>query len=182
MTDIGNDARWADKVQRHRNKKDQDPLPIPFDDPDPQCWIPFSDNRTWHVQIHRDAFSYGEVAETIDNRLVVDLRWFARMQPRAENRVYFSYTYKDKFGMPQVPSLNCLYLQQATFNVTMSERDKIESHQMIKELTEVAHVLGGYLPGSEPQFMEPGLALHITVGLFIVTSNVQGNLSSWKNS
>lgn len=33
----------------------------------------------------------------------------------------------------------------------------------MNEMCQVANMLGGYLPGSYPQFMEPGLALHITV-------------------
>lgn len=33
----------------------------------------------------------------------------------------------------------------------------------MNDMTNTANFLGGYLPGSEPQFMAPGLALHITV-------------------
>ncbi len=33
----------------------------------------------------------------------------------------------------------------------------------MQDMTSIANILGGYLPGSEPQFMEAGLALHITV-------------------
>ena len=45
--------------------------------------------------------SYGEVAENIDSRLIVDFRWFGRTRPIRENLVYYSATYVDKYGMPQ---------------------------------------------------------------------------------
>ena len=50
-----------------------------------QCWIPVSEDRPWHCQIHRDAFSYGQVAPNVDTRLVVDLCWFGIATPQREN-------------------------------------------------------------------------------------------------
>jgi len=37
------------------------------------------------------------------------------------------------------------------------------SGRMMKDMTDIANILGAYLPGSNPRFMEPGLALHVTV-------------------
>ena len=111
-----------------------------------------SDERPWHCQIHRDAFSYGEVAPNVDTRLVVDLRWFGRVTPTKENRVTFSDTINDAYGMPQ-----------ATFNFRVPEKDAVTSHKMMEDMLKAAGALGGFLPGSEPSFQEPGLALHITV-------------------
>jgi len=53
-------------------------------------------------------------------------------------------------------------MPQATFEVTRSNEDRKRDQRMMKDMTEVANVLGGFLPGALPQFMEPGLALHIT--------------------
>lgn len=93
---------WYAKVQLHKKKAPNDPLPFPFNDPDPQCYFPLSEDFPWHTQIHRDAFGYGEVPPTIDQRLVVDFRWFTYVKPVYTNYVEFSSKCKDEFGMPQV--------------------------------------------------------------------------------
>lgn len=121
-----------------------------------QCWIPVSEQgdkkRPWHCQVHRDAFSYGGIAPNIDTRLIVDLRWFGKVQPRKENCVVFSTTNKDNFGMPQ-----------PTFHFKMTKEEGEIAHDMMEDMCHAATALGGFLPGSEPSFQEPGLALHITV-------------------
>jgi pyranose oxidase len=105
VNDVTNDAYglgWKKKVDMHKITAPNDPLPFPFNDPDPQCYFPFSDSYPWHTQIHRDAFGYGEVPPTIDQRLVVDFRWFSYAQPVSTNYVGFSTKMTDEFGMPQV--------------------------------------------------------------------------------
>ena len=49
-----------------------------------------------------DAFGYGEVASNIDQRLVVDLRFFGYIKPIHENWVEYKNNMTDGFGMPQV--------------------------------------------------------------------------------
>lgn len=136
--------------------------------PHMQCWIPVSDERPWHCQVHRDAFSYGEVAPNVDTRLVVDLRWFGKVTPQKENRVTFSDTINDAYGMPQ-----------ATFHFKMSQEDAVRSHEMMKDMLRAAAALGGILPGSEPTFQEPGVSMHITVRSLTCIDKCKYN--SWKN-
>lgn len=56
--------------------------------------------------VHRDAFGYGAVPPEIDQRLVVDFRFYAYVKPNKDNRVEFSEGSSDAFGMPQVGNLS----------------------------------------------------------------------------
>ncbi|KAL0570156.1 Pyranose 2-oxidase [Marasmius crinis-equi] len=155
------DPRFEERVERHRERHPSDPLPIPFNDPEPQVNLPYTAKYPWHVQIHRDAFSYGDVGPKADPRVVVDLRFFGKGEIRAENRVTFGKEglregdwragVTDIYGMPQ-----------PTFHVERTKDDGDRDQRMMEDMTAVASMLGGYLPDSYPQFMEPGLALHIT--------------------
>jgi pyranose oxidase len=143
--------RFADRVKAHLEQNPQDPVPIPEEEPEPQAWIPVSEERPWHCQIHRDAFSYGDVAPNVDSRLVVDLRWFGIVEPHPESRIYFSDEHLDSFGMPQ-----------PTFEWILHDDDRRKQHRMMADMVRAANALGGFLPGSEPQFVAPGLPLHTT--------------------
>ncbi|CAE7218642.1 unnamed protein product [Rhizoctonia solani] len=145
------DDNHRNRCIAHHAKFPQDPIHIPFADPEPQVTIPYTTDTPWHTQIHRDAFSYGDVGPKADPRLIVDLRWFGRQEINRDNYVTFSSTNTDIYSMPQ-----------ATFNVTRSKNDARTDHEMMASMCNVAQKLGAYLPGSAPQFMAPGLALHIT--------------------
>jgi pyranose oxidase len=91
------------------------------------------------------------VAPNIDSRLVVDLRWFGIVEPRYESYVTFSDRHQDSFGMPQ-----------PIFNWVLSAEDRRKQHLMMTDILRAAEALGGFLPGSEPQFVAPGLPIHVT--------------------
>jgi pyranose oxidase len=103
-----------------------DPLPIPFNDPEPQVTIPYSHDYPWHTQIHRDAFNYGDVGPRADSRVVVDLRFFGKQDVCRDNMVFFGqppgpYTawqagVTDIYGMPQ-PTVR--YSSQRTIEQTL---------------------------------------------------------------
>ncbi|KAF9473549.1 pyranose 2-oxidase [Pholiota conissans] len=165
------------RVVAHRTNHPNDPLPIPFNDLEPQSMIPYTPEFPWHVQIHRDAFSYGDVGPKADPRTVVDLRFFGKGEVKKENRIFMAPLHgtfnewkagvTDIYGMPQV-----------TFEVTRTEADKQRDQRMMKDMTTIANYLGSYLPGSEPQFMasEPGLAMHVT-GTFRIGNSADNSVA-----
>ena len=169
---IPTDPRFEERVRKHREKNPKDPVPFPIHDPEPQVWIPVSEGRPWHCQIHRDAFNYGDFAPNVDGRVIVDLRWFGIVQQRRENRIFFSEVYKDAFGMPQ-----------PTFEFELNDEERSKQHEMMGDMLRAANVLGGFLPGSQPQFMPPGLPIHVCgtvrVGDNPETSVVDTNSKVW---
>ncbi|KAH7098727.1 putative pyranose oxidase [Auriculariales sp. MPI-PUGE-AT-0066] len=150
VCDSGHPQWWTDRVAAHKAQFPNDPIPIPVQDPEPQVNIPVQENFPWHAQIHRDAFSYGDTGPRIDPRLVVDLRFFSMEDGCSTNRMFFEPNMFDRYLLPQ-----------ATFEYIPSVKRAQEASDMMADMTAAAHILGGYLPGSNPQFMTPGLALHL---------------------
>ena len=128
-----------------------DPLPFPFDDPDPQVYTPLSEKFPWHTQIHRDAFTYGQIPTQIDQRVVVDLRFYCKTDPHYENYVQFEKDITDGWGMPQ-----------PTFYYTITDMEAKQMHAMMVDMEAIAANLGGYVPRQPPHYLPPGSALHIT--------------------
>jgi len=66
-------------------------------------------------------------------------------------------------GADWKPGVTDIYgMPQPTFLVSRNRDDNARDQRMMRDMGEVANALGSFLPGSDPQFMEPGLALHIT--------------------
>nr|3BLY_A Chain A, Pyranose oxidase [Trametes ochracea] len=142
---------WNEKVKNHMMQHQEDPLPIPFEDPEPQVTTLFQPSHPWHTQIHRDAFSYGAVQQSIDSRLIVDWRFFGRTEPKEENKLWFSDKITDAYNMPQ-----------PTFDFRFpAGRTSKEAEDMMTDMCVMSAKIGGFLPGSWPQFMKPGLVLHL---------------------
>ncbi|KAK3848351.1 MAG: pyranose 2-oxidase [Linnemannia gamsii] len=139
----------AQTIHPHSKTPLIDPVPIPVKDFPPAILLIGTQEKPWHVQIHKDTFSYGMVPQSIDPRLVLDLRWFGQMEAKASNQVRFDSPRRDLMGMPQ-----------PIFETVLSPVDADMQHKMMKEMTEVAMQLGGFLPGAEPRCMPLGTSLH----------------------
>jgi choline dehydrogenase-like flavoprotein len=126
-------------------------IPDGYDDPEPYLWIPVSENRPWHAQLHRGIFGYDAVPPDVDRRLVTDLVWFSTCDVRESNAVTFSERVTDPYGMPQ-----------PTFHFRPSAADRARADDMVTDMARAASALGKFLPGAEPKFLEAGFALHIT--------------------
>ncbi len=148
---ISGHPEFAERVREHREQNPHDPVPVPQGEPEPQVWIPVSEDRPWHCQIHRDAFHYGDVAPNVDDRLIVDLRWFGIVEPHYESHITFSDRHTDSFGMPQ-----------PIFNWILHDEDRRKQHRMMADMLRAANALGGFLPDAEPRFVDPGLPIHVT--------------------
>ncbi|NET46340.1 GMC oxidoreductase [Okeania sp. SIO2B3] len=156
------------------NEKDE-PVPIPLDDPDPTLWIPVQKDRPWHCQIHKDNFSYGKLSDDVDDRLVVDLRWFGFVYPHYHNRVEFQTAEEkgisDIHGLPQ-PTFDFEYVRDDEGGYDRTWQDppspseqRQKMHEMMEDMTKAALAIGGILPDSPPQFLEAGSSLH-TMGTY----------------
>jgi choline dehydrogenase-like flavoprotein len=121
--------------------------PIPENDPPPMVWIPVSEDRPWHAQVHRNWTGHEDLPAGLDDRVVVDLTWFGMVDPVASNRIAFEEDL-DRFGMPM-----------PTFEYRLGDDDRQRARRMLADLVEAAGVLGDFLGGREPQWLSAGSSL-----------------------
>lgn len=80
-----------------------------------------------------------------------------------QNKEKTGWKNTDLFGMPQ-----------PTFHFRLGEDDRTRAHDMMTDMVRVAGALGGFLPQSEPQFLDPGFALHMTGTARLADSEEEG--------
>ncbi|GAB0139046.1 hypothetical protein EsDP_00007262 [Epichloe bromicola] len=146
LEDAWNDERCKEYFKKFPN----DPLRIPPNDPSPEISTPVSEKYPWHSQIQRDPFHHNSVSNSIDPRLLIDLRFFGYVKPVYDNHVEFSSEVTDAFGMPQ-PSIH----------FRIGQEDARRAKAMMKDMKNIATSLGDYIPGGEPRFIALGTAIHI---------------------
>lgn len=128
-----------------------DPIPFPASIDPPNLVIPPDpeNGRIWHSQIDRDPSNEGLLPPGSDQRLIVQLRWYAPTNPYRSNQLTFSSVDKDRFGMPQ-PTFHFKFRKDAIKAINMMEPDFYRA----------AESLGGFFPGFEGRLQPPGNSLH----------------------
>lgn len=163
----------AEKMSQNSSDSGLDSLPVPMKDPPPHLYVPISKERLWHSMIFRESFHFDPLPDDVDDRRIIDLKWFGMVDPNPENRVTFSASNRDMLGMPQ-----------PTFHVRLGDNDNVRLAQMMDDMKNVAQQLGSYLPGppKDPKKYEPvivplGASTH-TMGLTRMSSDEDGGRES----
>ncbi|CAE6404240.1 unnamed protein product, partial [Rhizoctonia solani] len=137
---------------KNSNPDPNDEIPIPLNDLEPQVGILYSPSYPFHTQFNRDTFSYGDVGYQIDQRVVLDVRYFCMLELQESNRI--EYATEDRFGRPNTDIYG---MPQPTLYFKTTAKDDQLAHRMMKEMCEAANLLGSYLPTALPQFIPLGV-------------------------
>ncbi|CAD6586338.1 MAG: Pyranose 2-oxidase [Tremellales sp. Tagirdzhanova-0007] len=140
---------WARANLDGTLSSEEDPIPIPKHESDPQLYTPYTTEYPWHTQIHREAFQYGTLGNNVDPRTVIHLRWYGKQDPQRDNRIIFDDKQLDIWGLPSL-----------SFACKLSKNDNERCERIYADMIKFAQALGPYLPGSEPHWRPYGQALH----------------------
>lgn len=105
--------------------------------------------RTQIMHMAHPPFPVDESAVEVGAARYVAMGNGVRKFPRAEDRIVFSDTELDAWGMPQM-----------TIEYELTDRELAEVERASADLREVAQKLGNFVPGGEPVLMPAGTSLH----------------------
>ncbi|MHC6219392.1 GMC oxidoreductase [Arthrobacter sp. MMS24-S77] len=114
-------------------------------------WIPFHEPEfPFHTQVMQVGTTPIEMPGTPPaDRPVVTWGRFTTKDIRPEDRIEFSDSELDEFGMPQM-----------TIHYDLSDKDKATIDRAIREMTDQADGVGDFFPGSHPRLLPAGSSLH----------------------
>lgn len=115
------------------------------------CWVPFTDQHPFHVQVMQMDASPIQVgnADPTEGRPVVGIGFFCAKTGRKSDQVELSDTETDDYGMPAL-----------TIHYRLDEQDRTAIAAAESNLRRVAGELGEFVPGGEPQLLPAGSSLH----------------------
>ena len=115
------------------------------------CWVPFSDDHPYHVQVMQmDAspIQFGQ-ADPSEGRPVVGIGFFCAKTGEKDDRVELSETETDAYGMPAM-----------TIHYRLNDADHRVIAAAEASLRNLAGKLGEFIPGGEPKLLPAGSSLH----------------------
>jgi pyranose oxidase len=115
--------------------------------------VPFADpDHPFHAQImhvEKPMFPVDLTGVEVTNAGFASMGWGVRKQPRFEDRVSFSDSDTDAWGMPRL-----------SIDYGLTSTEEAELTQALSELERAASALGTYVPGCEPRRMPAGTSIH----------------------
>jgi C-glycoside oxidase len=113
-------------------------------------WVPYSAERhPFHGQVMHLDLSPIEIVDPDAGEHVVGLGWFIAKDVRPDDRVTFSDTEVDSYGMPKI---------RITYALTQRDRENVEA--AIADQARAAAALGETVQGRGPTLVPPGSSLH----------------------
>lgn len=130
------------------NPSRSEPLPIAHSDPGPAlCFAPTLE-KPWRGQIRRGCRQVFYLPDA-DIRKQVHLTWYGTVDLSPDNRIVFSETLKDRFGMPQI-----------TIDMRYSTDDWLRCLRMWFDIARVSSAIGSYKT-FWPMLPPPGSTQHV---------------------
>ncbi|MGW1161498.1 GMC oxidoreductase [Streptomyces sp. NPDC002519] len=110
-------------------------------------WVPFTDpGRPRHGQVMTVDTSS---VEGLDPALFAGMNWYCAKEIQPDDRVEFSDTEVDAYGMPKM-----------TIHHSLTSRDREQIALAVRDQESVAAALGPFLPGNEPTLYPSGSSKH----------------------
>ncbi|MGW7824552.1 GMC family oxidoreductase [Streptomyces puniciscabiei] len=110
-------------------------------------WVPFADpGRRRHGQVMTVDTSS---VEGLEPALFAGMNWYCAKEIRSEDRVEFSPTEVDAYGMPKM-----------TLHYALTSRDREQIALAVRDQERIAAALGTFLPGNEPTLYPAGSSKH----------------------
>jgi pyranose oxidase len=115
-------------------------------------WIPFDDeHHPFHgqvMQIETAPIAMDGIQRN-DNQHLVQFGWFVPKEPMADDRVVFSDSELDEYGLPKM-----------SIHYRLTTVDERNVAAAISDLDAAVQVLGDYVPGGGAQLLPAGASLH----------------------
>jgi choline dehydrogenase-like flavoprotein len=113
-------------------------------------WVPFSEpDHPFHGQVMQLDASPIDLGVADGSGAVVGLGWFCAKDLQADDRVEFSETATDAYGMPAM-----------RIHYALTARDERNIEAAMAQQRRAADALGGFIPKGEPSLLPAGSSLH----------------------